>query len=96
MAPHFAWERPLDAAPFPNVWLKFSVQAKNSDKLVNYRVQDLPDDRFEDAIAFMKAIFIAGEPLARSIGKRIKSNATAFNSAGIQMRSNCISTMQMV
>lgn len=72
MAEHFAWKRPLDAVAYPNIWLKFSAKPKNSDKLVNYQVQDLPEDRVEDAIAFMKEIFIAGEPLAQSISKKAK------------------------
>lgn len=80
MAQHFAWRRPLEVAPFPNVWLRFSVKPKNSDKLVNYRVQDLPEDRYDDAIAFMKAIFIAGEPLAQSTGMKIKNKETKFES----------------
>lgn len=70
MAQHFAWKRPLGVVPYPNVWLKFSAKSKNSDISVNFRVQDLPEDRFEDAIAFMKKIYIAGEPLAQSISKK--------------------------
>lgn len=90
MAQYFAWKRPLSAVPYPNVWLKFTAKLKNSDISVNYRVQDLPEDRFEDAIAFMKEIYIAGEPLAQSIGKQ--SEQTAFKHGNFDI----LFTTQMV
>lgn len=71
MAHHLAWKRPLGVVSYPNIWFEFSAKPKNSDKTFNYRVQDLPEDRFEDAMAFMKRVFIAGEPLAQSVGEII-------------------------
>lgn len=64
-----AWVRPLDKVPFPNVWLEFEArESKNSDKLIKYRIQDLPEDRFDDAIQHMKDYYLADEPLSKSIG----------------------------
>lgn len=68
-----AWVRPLDKVPFPNVWLEFEAkESKNSDKLVKYRIQDLPEDRFDDAIQHMKDYYLVDEPLSKSIGTNLK------------------------
>lgn len=62
-----SWKRP-DSVQFPQVWLKFQAKDLNSDELVNYRVQDLPLERYEDAIDHMCTHFIVDEPTSKSIG----------------------------
>lgn len=76
MAPNqsLQWVRPFDTVPYPNVWLEFEAkESKNSDKLVKYRIQDLPEDRFDDAIQHMRENFLEDEPLSKSIGKQQSS-----------------------
>lgn len=51
--------------PYPNVWLTFDAPDDNGD-LVKYRIQDLPEDRFEDAVKHMRANFLLDESLCRS------------------------------
>lgn len=51
--------------PYPNVWLTFNAPDDNGD-LVQYRIQDLPEDRFEDAVKHMLANFLLDESLCRA------------------------------
>lgn len=51
--------------PYPNVWLTFDAPDDNGD-LVKYRIQDLPEERFEDAIKHMRANFLLDETLCRA------------------------------
>lgn len=59
------WTRP-ESVPYPSVWLTFKAKAPDSDELVNYTVQDLPEDRFEEAIEHLIGVFIHDEPMCRS------------------------------
>lgn len=69
MSPNENWVRPLDKVPYPNVWLEFEAkESKDSDKLVKYRIQDLPEDRFDDAIQHMNENYMPDEPLSAIIG----------------------------
>lgn len=46
-----------------NVWLEFlAEESKDSEKLVKYRVQDLPEDRIESAIDHLTKNNLIGEP----------------------------------
>lgn len=64
------WTRPMDVVPYPNVWIEFVAnESKTSDKLVKYRIQDLPEDRFDDAIKHMKDNYLLDEPLSVACGK---------------------------
>lgn len=51
--------------PYPNVWCTFEAPDDHGD-LVQYRIQDLPEDRFEDGIEHMRANFLLDEPLCRA------------------------------
>ncbi|XP_052869714.1 uncharacterized protein LOC128275297 [Anopheles cruzii] len=59
------WKRP-ESVPYPSVWLTFQAKDTDNDRLVTYRVQDLPEDRFEDAIAHMTEHFAYDEPTCRA------------------------------
>lgn len=59
------WNRP-DDVPFPNVWHRFLAKDLNSDELVEYRIEDLTEDRFDDAFQNMKENFILDEPQFQS------------------------------
>ncbi|XP_055551330.1 uncharacterized protein LOC129733829 [Wyeomyia smithii] len=59
------WTRPADV-PYPSVWHTFLAKDLNSEEQVTYVVQDLPEERFEDAIKHMVGIFIYDEPMCRA------------------------------
>lgn len=42
--------------------------SKESDEVIEYRVQDLPDDRFEEALELMRTHFLPDESLCSSKG----------------------------
>lgn len=64
------WVRSFDVAPYPNVWEEFEAkESKDSDKLVKYRIQDLPEDRFDDALQHMLDNYLVDEPISVSFGK---------------------------
>uniref|UniRef100_A0A182QBT5 N-acetyltransferase domain-containing protein n=1 Tax=Anopheles farauti TaxID=69004 RepID=A0A182QBT5_9DIPT len=59
------WKRP-ENVPFPSVWHTFQAKDTDSDQLVTYRVQDLPEERYEEAIAHMMGFFVYDEPTCRA------------------------------
>ncbi|XP_058456539.1 uncharacterized protein LOC131433932 [Malaya genurostris] len=59
------WIRPANV-PYPSVWHTFKAKDIDSDRLVNYVVQDLPEERFTDAVNHMLGIFIYDEPMCRA------------------------------
>lgn len=61
----FSWKRP-ENIKFPTVWYTFEAKDLNSDNLVEYRVQDLPVERFDDAINYMTSFFIPDEPMCET------------------------------
>lgn len=64
------WTRPLEIVPYPNIWHEFEAkESRNSEKLVKYRIQDLPEDRFDDAIKHMIDHYLVDEPLSNSVGR---------------------------
>lgn len=71
------WTRP--ATPlFPTVWIEFEAkESKDSDKLVKYRIQDLPENRFDDAVQHLKEYYLRDEPLSVHYGMCV--NVTQSN-----------------
>lgn len=64
------WRRPTDL-PFPKVHHRFhSKDIYQADKLVSFVVQDLPEDRFEDAIHEMAENFLRDENTCRTTGTK--------------------------
>ena len=61
------WIRP-ENVPYPSVWHRFQAKDTESDEIVNYVVQDLPEDRFEEAVKHMVKFFVHDEPLCESKG----------------------------
>lgn len=61
------WKRP-DHIAFPQTWHTFQAKDPTSSRLVNYRVQDLPPERVDDAIQHMCTHFLRDEPICRSLG----------------------------
>ncbi|XP_053681713.1 uncharacterized protein LOC128732481 [Sabethes cyaneus] len=62
-----SWTRPVDVS-HPRVWHTFEARDPNGNRLVRYRVQDLPDDRVDEAIEHMKTFFLRDEPMCSSVG----------------------------
>lgn len=62
------WSRP-QTTEFPKIWKTFYAPDISSDKLVEYRIQDLPESRFDDAIKHMVANYLKDEPATYSLSK---------------------------
>lgn len=52
--------------PYPNEWLSFQALSEDNETLVQYRIQDLPPSRFEDAVKHMTKYFLSDEPVCQS------------------------------
>lgn len=61
------WSRP-NTVPNPNVWSTFKENDLNSDELVEYRIQDLPESLFDKAIEHMVQNYIRDEPVSNTSG----------------------------
>lgn len=61
----YKFKRP-DHLSFPHVYYSFMAKDKNNDKLVEYRVQDLPEEYYDEAVAFMANYFIPDETFCSS------------------------------
>uniref|UniRef100_A0A1L8DAT3 N-acetyltransferase domain-containing protein n=1 Tax=Nyssomyia neivai TaxID=330878 RepID=A0A1L8DAT3_9DIPT len=59
------WKRSTDV-PFPAVWHRFTVQHPQTGDVVHYRVQDLPEERYKEALDIMISDFLRDEPMCRS------------------------------
>lgn len=55
------WQRPSELF-LPVKYYKFVTKDKDSDKLVEYRVEDIPESRYEEACRFMVKHFVPHEP----------------------------------
>lgn len=68
-----SWKR-SDVVDFPQIWSTF--KAKDLDgSIVNYRIQDLPEDRFHEAIYFMQRYHMESEVLRV---KKIRDEPVSF------------------
>lgn len=56
------FKRPEDAA-YPQVYYRFKAKDKNSENIVEYRVQDLPEEYFKQAAKFMLEKFLPFETI---------------------------------
>lgn len=63
------WKRP-QCTEFPKVWFKFMARDTGTDELVEYRIQDLPECKFDDGIEFMVQHFCKDEPVCAALGKQ--------------------------
>ncbi len=62
------WSRP-QTTEFPKIWKTFFARDINSEKLIEYRIQDLPESRFEEAIKHMRANYLQDEPITNTLSK---------------------------
>lgn len=70
----YKFKRP-DNLSFPHVYCTFMAKDKNSDNLVQYRIQDLPEEYYEETVAFMIKNFLPDETLCSSRDVANKPNA---------------------
>lgn len=69
MCSNLKWSRSLSKVPFPNIWIEFNGrESRNSDKLVKYWIQDLPEDKIEDAVNHMTEFYLSDEPISEAVG----------------------------
>lgn len=71
------WKRP-NTIEYPKVWSRFEARDLNSDKLVEYRIEDLTEDRAEDAYQHMRDNYLSGEPVTVALGKSILARINGF------------------
>lgn len=64
-----------ETLPFPEIFHKFKAKDKNSDDIIEYRVQDLPEDSFESALDLIAKHFVTHETfcVCKGIAERPKS-----------------------
>lgn len=62
------WSRPQTAA-LPKIWKTFYATDVNSETLTEYRIQDLPESRHEDAIKHMISTYFMDEPMISTLSK---------------------------
>lgn len=60
---------------FPHVYYTFRAKDKNSDNLIEYRVQDLPEEFYDQTIDFMVKYFLPDETFCASRDVPKKPNA---------------------
>lgn len=58
----------VEGFEFPQIYLRFQAKDKDSDELVNYWVQDMPEDRFEELVEFMTKHFLPYEVMCECKG----------------------------
>lgn len=64
---NYTFKRP-DHLIHPQVYRRFQAKSLNSDKLVNYVISDLTEDRYEEAVNLMVKFFIGSETICSVAG----------------------------
>lgn len=63
------WIRP-SSVEYPKIWRTFKARDVDSDQLVEYIIQDLPQSRAEDAYKHMYEGYIQDQPIAQQFSKK--------------------------
>lgn len=61
------WTRPK-TVNYPRIWRLFEARDLDSDKITEYRIQDLPESRYEDAINHLEVSYLKYEPVSQALG----------------------------
>lgn len=61
------WKRP-ETVEYPKIWHTFKARDLESDELVEYRIQDLPLDKMDEAFEHMQSNYIQDEPIGQVLG----------------------------
>jgi hypothetical protein len=70
----YKFKRP-ESLPLPTTYYTFTAKDKTGDNIVEYRVQDLTEEYFEQAVDFMVKYFLPDETLCASKNVPEKPNA---------------------
>lgn len=74
-----SWERPSNV-PFPSVWLTFQAKDLESDNMIEYRVQDMPEEYYGKALELMEFNFLRDEAMCAATGEfRVTRLTISFN-----------------
>lgn len=66
----YSWSRPDDVG-FPLTYSRFkALDGESNERLVEYRIEDLHEDRFEDAVNIIREKHLVDEPMKSSKGVR--------------------------
>lgn len=63
------WERP-SSVPFPSVWHTFKAKDLETENLIEYRVQDMPEEYHKKALELMEFDFLRDEAMCSSTGEK--------------------------
>lgn len=61
------WTRPK-TLKYPTIWRAFEARDLDSDKIIEYRIQDIPESRYEDAINHLETSYLKYEPVSQALG----------------------------
>lgn len=97
MALSLKWKRP-ETLDYPKVWYTFKARDLDSDELVEYRIQDLPLDRADDALEHMIANFVHDEPIGQVLGKSTNchSNQTILEQIFLKVAQKIRNTWRII
>lgn len=56
--------------PYPKTWLRFKAKDLLSDNLVEYRICDLPENRFDEFFDLVENDFLVNEPGNSTLGNK--------------------------
>lgn len=60
---HIQWKRPAEnEIQYPNVWYRFETKSRDGHTY-KIRIQDLTEDRFDEAIDLLTKDYITDEPI---------------------------------
>lgn len=59
---------PSPDLPYPNTWLRFKARDLDGDNLVEYRICDLPKNRFDDFFNSTALDYLINEPRNSTMG----------------------------
>lgn len=65
-----------ESLEFPIIYYTFKAKSRESDEVIEYRVQDLPDEYFEEALELMRTHFLPDESLCSAKGVPADPQAT--------------------
>lgn len=66
----YSWSRP-ENVDFPLTYSRFqALDCESDERVVEYRIEDLPEDRFEDAVNIIRDKHLIDEPMKSSKGVR--------------------------
>lgn len=67
------WKRP-ESTDYPKVWHTFQAKDIDSNGLIDYTIEDLPESQFQEAISILIENFCNGEPLWTAYGIEFSAN----------------------